>query len=152
MSENTRFETASTTGPATRWTPKRIGAAAAVAAVIGLGVGVPVAADSVGVWRDDSGAIGIDGGALSIAYEGRIISLDELEELNRAGRAMFGVSNVELACQSISLYFDSQTEAASYQAEFVERERTRKEARRGSVALEDVCDEYASAPRFVPSS
>ena len=149
MSEIKEIDSASATRPAKRWTPKRLGVAIAAAAVLGLGVGIPVAADSLGVWRDDSGVIGIDGQSLSIAYKGRIISVDQLEELNGEGRAMFGVSNAELACQSISLYFDSDTEADSYQAGFMERERARKEARRGPAPAGDVCDEYASAPRFV---
>ncbi len=129
---------------------RRAGIAVAVAAATGLltGGAAPAAREPGvgGIWRQDDGSVAIDVSALRPAYQGRYLTPDELASLESDGRATVSATNRELACQGITLYFDTEAEWAAYLADF--------EARHAGDAVTlapgaDPCAPYADSPRYV---
>ena len=66
-----------------------------------------------GVMADGS----ISGEELAPIYKGRLLSPRDLYLLQRKGLAQAGVVSGPLACQGVTLIFDTQTEADAYMAE-----------------------------------
>ena len=60
---------------------------------------------------------GIDATRLAPLYRGRLLSPRELYLLQRSGRAQAGVVSGPLACQGISLQFDTEGEADRHMAQ-----------------------------------
>lgn len=104
------------------------------------------------VWRQDDGTVAIDGSRLRPVYEGRYVTLNELRHLTDMGKATTSVNNVELACQGISLYFDTWDEVEVYSDDFEVRQRAYREANPEAEAGADPCVMYADAPRHVTSA
>lgn len=99
------------------------------------------------IWRQPDGTVAIDGSALRPVYHGRYLSQVELKSLEVQGKATVSANNRELACQGISLYFDTPVERDAYLADF----ETRNEgySHSPSSPVVDVCDPYRGGPRFV---
>ena len=89
-------------------------------------------ANGSAVSRMEGGFVAIDAARLTPQRYGRNVSLAEIEWLNRQGKAMFNVSNVELACHGITLVFDSQTEADAYGRAFLQRAKAVRAERRAT--------------------
>lgn len=125
-----------------RWTPK-------VAVLTGLtalaiGGGTVAVAGGQGVWRQDNGVVVIEGANLTPQYQGRKVSVEEIEKLNKVGKAMAGVQNIELGCHGITLYFDTKAEADAYGKGFELRAKAASAQRReaeahGTPAPTDPC-------------
>ena len=112
------------------------------------GAGTAVAA-SQGVFRDVEGNIGIDGSVLSPAYQGKLFTVEEIEQLELQGKARFSVNNPELACQGISLYFDTEAERQAYLTEAEPRLQAAHAATRAHPDEKDACTYFADSPQYV---
>ncbi len=98
------------------------------------------------IWRQDDGSVAIDGGSLRPAYHGRYLTADELADLQDQGLATISANNRELACQGISLYFDTDAEWQAYLDDFEAREPDYPATvPPGS----DPCEPYADSPQLV---
>jgi hypothetical protein len=104
------------------------------------------------VWRQDDGTVAIDGSQLRPVYDGRYVTLNELQHLTAMGKATASVNNRELACQGISLYFDTWDEVERYSRDFAARDKRYSAAHPGQDASGDPCAPYADAPRQVTST
>jgi hypothetical protein len=110
------------------------------ATVLVLGGGTAAPASHSAVWRLDNGIVGIDNRQLLSQYYGRTISLPEIERLNAVGKAMAGVTNIELACHGITLVFDTTAEADAYGRGYIQRAKAVSAQRRASDAMDsDPC-------------
>ncbi|MCD5352013.1 hypothetical protein [Kineosporia mesophila] len=120
---------------------------ASFAAVIALaGAGTAVAAGK-GVFRDETGNVGIDASVLSPVYEGHRRTITDLEQLEIEGKAHYSVNNRELACQGISLYFDTEAERQAYLQEVEPRHQAAMQEE-SAHPDEDPCKPYTHSPRF----
>lgn len=122
----------------------------AVGASLAIGGGVAVAAGVNGgsIWRQADGSVAIDGSQLRPAYQGRYLSASELSDLQAKGKAMASANNEELACQGISLYFDTEAELEAYNADFDARHPMTS---RVADSTGDPCAAYADSPKYVTS-
>lgn len=125
----------------------------AVIAVGGLGLGTStVAANGFIVTRAPGGVIAIDLEQATGVYQGRVVTLAEVQNLNTNGQAMFSIANRELACQGVMLYFDTEAQADDYGRGYAQREKARRAATTPTSAVSgDPCEGYADTPNFVPA-
>lgn len=121
---------------------------AGIGLVAAVGAGA-AAADSLGVFRQDNGQVAINPDALQLAYKGKIITQQEAADLIAKGLATFSQNNRELACQGITLLFDTEAELQQYRREYEPRHRAALEAEKTLAAGADPCSVYAGSPRFV---
>ncbi len=132
--------------------PRQRPRAAAILVATGLSLavtgGVALAANQLhgAIWRQDDGSVAIDGVQLRPAYEGHYLSSNELKDLQAHGKAMASANDPALACQGISLYFDTEAERDAYNADFDARYPIGSDQRG---AGEDPCAPYADWPSFV---
>ncbi len=125
---------------------RRVWGVSAVATLMLGGVGGGMAiAQGHGIERGPGGETVIDNDALSPAYQGHKITSEELAQLKSRGLARSAVSNAELACRGVILYFDTDAEADRYISDFAERHpiSERVANREG-----DLCALYTDAPEF----
>ena len=118
----------------------------AVALVVGIAAVAGPAQRGPAIWRQDDGSVAIDGSRLRPAYHGGYVTMGQIADLQRRGLAMGSVNSRELACQGISLYFDTEAERQAYLDDFERRDQGRP------VLLPphtDPCERYASSPRYV---
>ncbi len=145
-----RHDAASVAG--TSWwrrRPAAIGAGALIAVgALGLGASA-VAANGFMVTRQPGGMVAIDLGQATGVYQGRVVTLTEVENLNKNGQAMVSIANRELACQGVMLYFDTQAQADDYARGYAQREKTRRAT--SATTSSDPCQGYRDAPNFVPA-
>ncbi len=132
--------------------PAAIGVGAAIA-IGGLGLGASaVAANGLMVTRAPNGMVAINLDQATGVYQGRVVTLAEVEGLNKNGKAMFSIANRELACQGVMLYFDTEAQADDYGRGYVQRETERRAAAGPTIAdTGDPCQAYRDAPNFVPA-
>lgn len=144
-----------TDGPAEgawwRRRPALIGVGAVIA-VGGLGLGASaVAANGFMVTRQPGGMVAIDLDQATGVYQGRVVTLAEVANLNKNGEAMFSIANRELACQGVMLYFDTEAQADDYGRGYAKRETARRAvAASTSGDTGDPCQGYSDTPNFVP--
>lgn len=122
-------------------------------AAVALSGGAAFAAHELGVgpiWLQGDGSVAVDGSQLRPAYEGRYLSTSELATLQGQGKAMMGVVNRELACQGISLYFDTDAEWQAYLDDYEVRHG--QDEATSLVPGADPCDPYVDSPRYVNDS
>ena len=124
-------------------------AVAGVAAALTGGAAVLHLATGGSVVPQGNGQYAIDGSTLRPVYQGRYVSLNELEHLKSEGKATTSVNNAELACQGISLYFDTDEQLQAYMDDFAARDAQYKAARPSISPTEGPCVLYADAPRYV---
>lgn len=86
---------------------------------------------------------------LQNVYYGRVISEGDLRKLNGQGQALVGANNQELACQSATVYFDTQDEWRAYNDAFEQREQALVEQKAKAGSLGQPCLPYEDAPRVV---
>ena len=122
--------------------------AAAVLVTGGAAVAVQVATGHP-IWRQQDGSVAIDGSALRLAYEGRYLDLGELQRLQSQGKATISANNRELACQGISLYFDTDNQLQAYLEGFERRDAQYKAEAATLPPADDPCAVYAQSPRFI---
>ncbi|MDQ1724768.1 MAG: hypothetical protein QOG52_1796 [Frankiaceae bacterium] len=125
---------------------RRVWVAALVAGLVVTAGGVAAEAGSPAVSRNENGVVGIDLSQVRAVYEGHYISYAEVQKLNDSGRAMVSVNNRELACQGISLYFDTEDQRQAYIRDF----EVRNKAIDRSATTGDPCAPFANSPRFAP--
>lgn len=128
---------------------RRAGLAVAALATLAVAGGGVALADGRAVFRQDNGQPAVNGDALLPAYRGRIVTQGELEALQARGLATFGEVNRELACQGITLYFDTDSELTAYQRAYEPRHRAAVIAEQSQSRDADPCAVYAGSPRFV---
>lgn len=140
---------ASGAAPRRRW-PRRRKLAIGAIALSALGIGaIAVAAHTSAVFRQDNGAYAV--GDVQPVYHGAVVTPEQLKELNAHGKARFGSSTMELACQGVALYFDTDAEQDQYIAEYNTREARRWAAWKtaGGPPQGDPCPAYADAPAAI---
>lgn len=129
---------------------RRVGTVAAVTTAVVLVTGGAAMASHVlggpSIWRQDDGSVAIDGSTLRPAYQGRYLNADELADLQDQGLATIGANNRELACQGITLYFDTDAQWQAYLDDFEARDTGDAAT---PAAGSDPCEPYADSPRFV---
>ncbi len=103
------------------------------------------------VSRNTDGSVAIDASRLRPVYDGRYVTADQLEELQRQGKATAGVTNRELACQQITLYVDTQAQAQAVQDDLERRHPMATLATAAPGDVSDPCAPFADSPRFVTS-
>jgi hypothetical protein len=155
MAEITRTATSSATQRSAarqpgQWWRSRTAVITAITAVA-LAGGTVAAATMPAVFRQDNGVVAIDGSALKPAYQGTTLSGQQLADLQKQGKANFSANNQELACQGISLYFDTEAERQVYLTAFQPRWIAAM-AQEKKKPTQDPCAAYASSPRFVQRS
>lgn len=144
-------------GPRTElsWWRRRSAAigAAAVVAVGSLSVGVSaVAANGFMVTRQPNGMVAINLDQATGVYQGRVVTLTDVQNLNKNGQAMVSIANRELACQGVMLYFDTESQADDYARGYAQREKARRAAPASTSSdTGDPCQGYRDAPNFVPA-
>lgn len=146
-STHTQPRTSARTSRLRRW-----GITAGIAALAVAGGGAVATATGHGIWRQDNGVVAIDVGALRPVYQGHYVTLGQVEDLNQHGKAMFSTNNRELACQGISLYFDTEAESNAYLADYDLRYPGTADTSSDTssdTGAEDPCAPYADAPRYV---
>lgn len=132
---------------------RRISAIVSIAAAAVLVTGGAALASHVlggpSIWRQDDGSVAIDGSALRPAYQGRYLTADELADLQAQGLATISANNRELACQGITLYFDTDAQWQAYLDDFEARDTGDAAT---PAAGSDPCEPYADSPRYVTGS
>lgn len=121
------------------------GVAVAAAGLAGAAIAI-THHDGPAIWRQADGSVAIDGQALRDVYQGRYVTPDEVTRLQADGKAMAGVVNRELACQGITLLFDTDAEVQAYQDGFTARHGHEPTSLPEGT---DPCAAYADSPRFV---
>ena len=89
----------------------------------------------------------IDGRALRPVYQGHYLTMNEVAALQKKGKAMGSVVNEELACQGITLYFDTGAEVDAYNKDFNARHPVT--AAPTPRPTTDPCAKYTDSPRYV---
>ena len=117
-----------------RWT---WGAAAGVAALVATGGGAIAAAGSPDVVRQSNGVVAIDTSHLQLVHDGHVVSGDEAKQFHIIA------NNRELACQGITLAFDTDAYQAGYKLRLEHRRLT------GATDATDPCAAVADAPRYL---
>lgn len=92
-------------------------------AIAAIGGGTVAIAGTPAVFRQDNGVVAIDGEQLQPMHYGRAASLDQIGDLNAAGKAKFNLNTVELACKGVTLYVDTEAEADAYGKGYTQRAR-----------------------------
>ncbi|MEW1960799.1 hypothetical protein [Kineococcus sp. NPDC059986] len=128
--------------------------AALIAALVtvglgGLGVGATAMAGGFAVTQQDNGVVMNDLSRVANIYDGRVVSLKEIEQLNDEGKAKFTIASPELTCQGVALYVDTAAEADAYDLGYRERSKARAAAGMPSGGA-GPCAVYQDAPNFVP--
>lgn len=116
-------------------------------ATVAVAGGGAALANGDAIWRQPNGAVAIDGRALRPVYQGRYVSLDEVAALQKRGKAMGSAVNEELACQGITLYFDTEAELNAYNKDFDTRHPLT--AAPTPAPTTDPCAKYTDSPRYV---
>lgn len=129
--------------------PRTVAAAVALLALALTGCAARTTTPVVS--RNPDGSVAIDASRLRPVYDGRYVTADELEELQRQGKATAGVNNRELACQQITLYVDTQAEAQAVQDDVERRHPMAALATTAPGDVSDPCGPFADSPRFVAS-
>jgi hypothetical protein len=118
-----------------------------ITALVAVGGGAALA-DGNPIWRQTDGSVAINPGLLRPAYEGRYLTEAELAALQSHGRASASANNEELACQGITLYFDTEAQRDAYNTDFDARYPSNSSRPTASPSA-DPCMAYTSAPRYV---
>lgn len=92
----------------------------AVLAVSVAGGGL-AAAGGPSVFRRADGLVEIDGQHLTPLYYGQRLTFEQVKDLNKEGKAMASVQNLEAGCHGVGLYFDTPVEADAYGKDFTTR-------------------------------
>lgn len=87
-----------------------------VLAAAALGGGAVAVAGVPGVFRMDNGVVGIDANALDGWHQGRVVTADQIEDLQAEGKAGYSAQSIELACHGVLAYLDTEAEADAYSA------------------------------------
>ena len=98
------------------------------------------------IWRQDDGSVAIDGSTLRPAYEGRYLTADDSPTCRTRAWRRSARTTVELACQGITLYFDTDAQWQAYLDDFEARDTGDAAT---PAAGSDPCEPYADSPRFV---
>lgn len=127
--------------------------AGALLATVLAGGGTVAVAGVPSVLRQADGSVAIDGQSLSPSYYGRTLTLEQLTALQDKHLATSNVNNRELACHSVSLYFDTDAEADRYMADFEQRDQAAKarrdnDAQQATNATDPCADWRAPLPTF----
>ena len=115
-------------------------------ATAAIGGGTVAVAGTPAVFRQDNGMVAVDVGQLQPMHYGRTVSLDQIGDLNAAGKAMFSLNTVELACKDVTLYVDTEAEADAYGKGYTQRAKAvaaRKAAQ--ATPVTDPCQLWSEA-------
>ena len=101
--------------------------------------------------------VAIDAAALRPVYAGRLLTADDLARLQASGQATISANNRELACQGISLYFNTEAQRESHLRDFQRRHSALRAASAQAIAGSrtargNPCTEYAAAPSSITST
>lgn len=96
------------------------------------GGAVVATASAPAVHRGASGLDVIDGSNLQPYYNGARVTPERIRELRQEHKAMFELGDMELACQGIELFVDTQAQADAYSATTKPRMLARVEAMRAA--------------------
>lgn len=116
-------------------------------ATLAVAGGGTALANGDAIWRQPDGSVAIDGQALRPVYQGHYITMNEVAALQKKGKAMGSVVNEELACQGITLYFDTGAEVDAYNKDFNARHPVT--AAPTPRPTTDPCAKYTDSPRYV---
>lgn len=120
--------------------------AVAVAALAIFGGGTIATAGPHAVVRQANGAVAIDTSQLQLVHDGHAVAGEQAKTFH------IFANNEELACQGITLAFDTDAAANKYLAEYKTR-LERRRARAGAAATSQApCAAVADAPRFLEST
>jgi len=83
-------------------------------ATAAIGGGTVAVAGTPAVFRQDNGMVAVDVGQLQPMHYGRAVSLGQIGDLTKAGKAKFNLNSVELGCKGVTLYVDTEADADAY--------------------------------------
>ncbi|PPK89818.1 hypothetical protein CLV92_1307 [Kineococcus xinjiangensis] len=156
------------------WWQRKPAVVAAIAAlgVSGMGIAATAAAGGFAVSVNENGVVMNDLSRVANVYNGRIVTLGEIQDLNDEGQALYSSASPELTCQGIMLHFDTPAEADEYGHGYTARAKAHAAkttaggtihpgagqaaapagtAPEGSIAAtEDPCAAFKDSPSFVP--
>jgi hypothetical protein len=110
-------------------------------AAAAVGGGTVAVAGKPGVFRMGNGVMGIDANALDGWHRDRVVTADQIEELQADGKAGYSAQSVELACHGVIAYFDTEAEADAYGAGYNTRVKEIAAKRRALAPGADPADE-----------